>query len=147
VVIDEKKEWHRAMKIIVEGPAGYPIDEPRRLARIVVEALRQHPDMHGAVVNADEDHETFAYAGLIVEVESRVEGGGKAAELLRQIVNWAGALTEDMDAGDALGEVRNAGRLRAVLEDADQFHHGAGGGVAVGDLADFLVAAAIRARS
>lgn len=60
------------MKIIVEGPAGYPIDEPRRIARIVVEALRQHPDLHAAIVNADEDTEPFAYAGLVVEVESRV---------------------------------------------------------------------------
>ena len=61
------------MRIIVEGPAGYPIDEARRIAKIVVEALRGHSGLHAAVVNDDEDTEPFAYAGLIVTVESRVE--------------------------------------------------------------------------
>lgn len=107
-----------------------------------MEALRQHPDMHGAVVNADEDHEPFAYAGLVVEVESRVERDGKAGELLRQIVGHAGELIENKDSADALSEVRSEARLRATLEEAEQLHHDAGDGVAVGDLADFFIAAA-----
>jgi len=80
------------MKIIVEGPAGYPIDEPRRLARLVVEALRQHPDMHGAVVNVDEGREPFAYAGLVVEVESRVGGdNGVDVDTRNTIINACAA--------------------------------------------------------
>ena len=61
------------MKIIVEGPKGYPIDEANRVARLVKEALLNSEESTGTAIIGIDDDDDFVYAGPIWVIQSRIE--------------------------------------------------------------------------
>jgi len=62
------------MRIIVEGPQGYPIDEANRIARLLEIILIKSEETHGVAIVGIDSHEDFAFAGPIWVIESRIEG-------------------------------------------------------------------------
>lgn len=60
------------MRIIVEGPRGYPRDESVKIAKKITEILRDNIP-NTAIINIDEPQEPLAFSGPIWTVESRME--------------------------------------------------------------------------
>jgi len=62
------------VRIIVEGPAGYPLEEAQRVARIIERALIGRDDTRYTAIVGVDNTEELVFAGPLWVITARVEG-------------------------------------------------------------------------